>query len=367
MSRLRDCENNSSVLIKPLKMTRAKKTNNSTTSKSNGKPKNLYEVLEVSQRARPEVIDAAYKALMKQYHPDKGGDNRIAAALNEARDTLFDQEKREKYDKDRVNLEGKVIGDYRIIEQIAEGGFGTTYRGEHIEIQAPVCIKHENQISPQDEEILIEEARSIWDLRHYGIPTMKDMIRLEDESLALVMSYIPGPTLEQVIKKVKKLDPEDVAWITERSLNVLKYLHYNGVVHGDVKPQNVIIQPESHNIVLVDYGLAAVQPSRNYTNKGYTPYFASPEQERGGVILPESDFYSLGLTVIYALGGDIGTKRVPEDVPDEFCSYLKRFLVRDVLARPSWDKEDLCDTLQDLRIKVFGRRHSEMKALRGFK
>ncbi|VVB78556.1 Chaperone protein DnaJ [uncultured archaeon] len=325
----------------------------------------LYDILEVSPRARPEVIDAAYITLMKQYHPDKGGDNRIAVSLNNAREILLDHKKRKAYDESNENLEGKIVGNYRIIEQIAEGGFGKTYLGEHIHFGSMVCIKHENQISPQDEEILIDEAKAMWDLRHYGIPAIRDLLKLDDGSLALVMSYIPGPTLEQAVKKVGGLESEDVAWITERSLNVLRYLHYNGVVHGDVKPQNIIIQPESHNIVLVDYGLSAIKPTSSDGCKGYTPYFASPEQENGETILPESDFYSLGLTMIYALGGDAQQRKVPGDVPDEFCHFIKKLIARDILLRPNWEKEDLCAKLQDLRMKVFGRRHSDMKAIRG--
>jgi serine/threonine protein kinase len=327
----------------------------------------LYNLLEVSPRARSEVIEAAYRALMKQYHPDRGGDERIAQSLNNAFEILFDKDKRLEYDKDRDSLDGKIVGNYKILKKIAEGGFGKTYLGEHVSMGTPVCIKHENNISPQDEEILIEEAKSIWDLRHYGIPAIRDLLKLEDGSLALVMSYVPGPTLEQVVKKEGSLDSENVAWITERSLNILKYLHYNGVVHGDVKPQNIIIQPESHNIVLVDYGLSAIKPIAGEGNKGYTPLFASPEQLEGRTLLPESDFYSLGLTMIYALGGDVGKKKVPASTPDDFCKFIRRFLVREVISRPNWEKEDLCDTLRKLRIKVFGREHSNMKSLEGKK
>ncbi len=328
----------------------------------------LYNLLEVSPRARPSVIHAAYRTLMKEYHPDMSKDNsKVAQRLTQAKEVLLDEEKRKEYDSDMENLEGKIIGNYRVIRKIAEGGFGITYQGEQIEINAPVCIKHAHYVSPQDQEILIEEAQSIWDLRHYGIPAMRDLIKMDDGSLALIMSYIEGPTLEQIVSSIKKMDPEDVSWITERSLNVLKYLHYHGVVHGDVKPQNIIIQPESHNIVLVDYGLANIKPSHfKKGSKGYTPYFASPEQESGGIILPESDFFGLGMTMIYALGGDIQKKQVPHSVPNELCSFIKRFIVKDVLSRPNWNKEDLSESIQDLRKKVFGRRHSDMKSIEGF-
>lgn len=326
----------------------------------------LYSVLEVSPRARAEVIDAAYKVLMKEYHPDKGGTNRVATTLNEARDTLMDPKKRNDYDSKLLDMSGKIVGNYRVLEVIAEGGFGRTYRGEHVLLETPVCIKHGHKISPQDEEILMEEAKAIWDLRHYGIPAVRDLLKMDDGSPVLITSYVPGPTLEQIIKKISRIEPEDISWITTRTLNVLKYLHYHGVVHGDVKPQNIIIQPDNHAVVMVDYGLSAIRPTNNEPNKGYTPGFAAPEQENGNTIVPETDFYGLGMTLIYALGGDVLRKRVPEDTPDPLCNFIKRLIVRDVLSRPSWDKEDLVETFEKVREQSFGRIHSGFKKIRGF-
>jgi serine/threonine protein kinase len=270
------------------------------------KTQNLYEILEVSPRARPGVIKSAYDILCEEYSKGKNS-ARILKQIEQAKDTLLDKKKRADYDESRNDLTGKIIGNYRILEMIAEGGFGKTYKGEQVALDELVCIKHCNEISPQDDEILVEEAKSVWNLRHYSIPAMRDFLELDDGSHALVMSYIPGPTLDKIVDKNRKLDPEHVAWIAQRILNALKYLHYNGVVHGDVKPKNTIIQPENHMVVLVDYGLSMIKPSRDSESKGYTPYFASPEQERGETLLPESDFYSLGMTMIYALGGEKGS------------------------------------------------------------
>jgi serine/threonine protein kinase len=330
------------------------------------KKSNYYELLEVSPRARPEVIGAAYKALMKVYHPDRTKDDRVAKSLNEAHKILSNKKSRKKYDQDSITNGTVIGGEYRVTEMIAEGGFGTTYKGEHVMLGTPVCIKHALNISPQDEEILKEEAIAVWDLRHFAIPAMRNIIQLDDGSLALVMSYVPGPTLEQIIEKNKRLDPEHVCWITERILNALKYLHYNGVIHGDVKPQNIIVQPQSHTVVLVDYGLSLIRPAKDSSSKGYTPFFAPPEQIKGITLLPESDFYALGMTMIYALGGDIEKKLVPDHVPDEVCAFLKRMIVRDVLSRPRWDGEDLIETLQEIREGCFGRAHSFKRKIPGF-
>ena len=336
-----------------------------------GEPdKDLYGLLEVSPRARKEVIDAAFRVLMTTYHPDKkGGDEEVAKALNAAHAVLTDKADRAAYDRRREALGGKIIGGIRIVDMIAEGGFGTTYRGEHLLTGEPVCVKHCSRVSPQDEQVLIQEAKAVWNLRHFALPVMHDLLKLDDGSLALVMSYIPGPTLEQVVKKAGRLDAEHVAWIAERVLNVLMYLHYHGVVHGDLKPQNIIVQPESHSVVLVDFGLAMVKPAAGADSKGYTPYFAPPEEIKGLTLVPESDLYSLGMTMIYALGGGVElVKRieVPQDTPDPLCEFIRRLIARNVLSRPNWEKENVWETIQAVRKKAFGRAQSGMKAIPGY-
>jgi serine/threonine protein kinase len=334
---------------------------------------NYYDILEVSPRASTEVIHAAYKVLMQKYHPDHGGTvhGRRAKLLNESNDALCDLDRRRRYDGDRENLGGKTIGNFRIEAPIAEGGFGKTYKGTHITVGEPVCIKHCSRISSADAEILIEEARAMWDLRHFAIPAVRDLLKLDDGSLALVMSYIPGPTLAQIVEgyvaKRKRLDAEHVAWIIERVLNALSYMHRFGVVHGDLKPQNLIVQPDSHIVVLVDFGLAAIKPSRDTGAKGYTDVFAPPEQVRGSPLIPQVDFYSLGMTMLYALAsGDLGRierKEIPNFVPEPMCNFIRRLLVRDPLNRPDWGTEDIMESFRKVRAEAFGRPSSRMKIL----
>jgi serine/threonine-protein kinase len=252
------------------------------------------------------------------------------------------------------------------LSKIAEGGFGVTYKAEHIALGSLVCIKHAIGVGPAEEKILLDEARSMWDLRHYGIPAIRDVLKMPDDSLSLVMSFVPGRTLAQIREDHYKdgIDPEHVAWITERVLNVLKYLHMHGVVHGDIKPQNIIVQPESHTVVLVDYGLAALKPSARTEAKGYTPYFAAPEQIDGKVPIPETDFYGLGMTMIHSLGGDVEHVKVPGDTPDHMIAFIKSLIRRDVLQRPNWEKIDLCESIKKVREKDFGRSASNMKPLK---
>jgi serine/threonine protein kinase len=322
---------------------------------------NHYRTLEVATNASQGVVQAAYRELAKQ-HKD---DDAYMKRLNAAKEVLLDESRREKYDEGLAPGAGGVLGNYKILKVIAEGGFGRTYLAEHTVLGTKVCIKHAHRISAEDEALLHEEAKIIWDLRHYGIPNLRDTLKLDDGSVALVMSYIPGPTLAEVLEKHPKgLDAEHVAWITERIINILKYLHYHAVVHGDVKPQNVIVEPEKHMVTLVDYGLSAIRPRKDSANKGYTPYFAAPEQIQGKTLLPEADFYGLGMTMIFALGGDVQAKAVPSHTPDHMCAFIKRLISYNIHGRPRWEDEDIHESFQRIREKDFGRRTSNMKPLK---
>jgi len=324
-----------------------------------------YSILEVNPRASASVIKAAYQALVKVHHPDHGGDAKNFREITDAYEILSNPDKKKKHDKVAKNKTDTIIGSYKVVESIAEGGFGATYKGEHVLTGDPICIKHCSEISSAHDRILIDEMKSIWDLRHYALPVMRDLQRLDDGSLALMMSYIPGPTLEQVVEKAGKIEPESVAWITERILNALLYLHHHGVIHGDIKPQNVIIQPKTHSVVLVDFGLAMVKPGGSDKSLGYTPIFAAPEQIAGKPLLPASDYYGVGMLMVYALNGGkrMERKEVPSTVPDPMANFIANITKKDVLLRP---QSNLFDEFVKVRHQSFGRTRSGMKDIPGF-
>ncbi len=328
-----------------------------------------YQVLEVLPTASQEVIAAAHKALMKRCHPDHApGHEAWAARVNEAFHVLSDPDRRTAYDAELAYKPGGVVGGkYRIIEKIAEGGFGTTYKAEHLELPGTlVCIKHAGKISPEYEAILDKEARAMWDLRHFAVPAIRDYLRLPDGSVALVMSYIPGPNLHDLVEQKGPIEAEDVAWITERILNVLMYMHLNGVVHGDLKPKNIIIQADSHQVSVVDFGLALVRPTAATGSIGFTEYFSPPEAKKGLPLLPQSDLYSLGATMIFALSGNlraVSAREVPDTIPDQLCEFIRRLMHQHPLQRPDWQSENLMETIEEVRMAAFGRRRSNMRSI----
>lgn len=332
--------------------------------------KDPYKVLEVDPSARASVIDAAYRTLMKDNHPDVintiTGDR--AKEINIAYDILSNADKRKNHDKVIKNLNPKKVGPYDIIEVIAEGGFGRAYKAKHSINGELVCIKDCSNISKEDTEILIKESKTVWDLRHYALPAMRDLIQTDDGRVLLVMSYIPGPTLFQLIEKYGHIDYEHGCWIAERIINALNYMHRSGVVHGDVKPQNIIVQEDRHMAVLVDFGLSSVKPTSDTEAQGYTMFFSSPECILGKPPLPESDYYSLGMTLLYTLSGGmeyVERKMVPSGVPNELCEFIKKLIAKDISNRPQYPKDDLGDMIINIRQKLFGRRRSGLKSISG--
>lgn len=330
---------------------------------------NLYELLQVQPGADPAIIRASYKALMKLVHPDAGGNEDLAARINDAYAVLSDEERRGEYD--RLLCGGpNTIGNYEILSKIGEGGFGATYKARHNIIDELVCIKHSHETSPQHRETILNETKAIWDVRHHGMPAMRDVLTLEDGSIALVMSYVPFPSLTTLIQKAGALDPEHVAWIAERCLGVLGYLHYHGIVHGDMKPDNIMVNPKNHSVVLVDFGLSTREPTRRSSNKGYTPCFAAPEQIDD--LMPPSpatDFYGLGKTMIYCLdGGDLAkvqSHKVPAGTPRPLRKFISRLTAYDPENRPSWENENLVQTMGEARLEAFGRRRTNVLQIEG--
>jgi serine/threonine protein kinase len=325
--------------------------------------KDLYGLMQVHPRADPVVLDAAFRALMKLHAPRKADDkDTMAKEISQAYSILSVSSERRKYNdyRNRI-LETSGIGPYTILGKVARGGFGTTYKARHNRSGGLSCIKQCSEISQQSEEILKAESQAVWDLHHFGIPTMRDLLELPDGSLALVMSWVSGPTLEKIVQKAGKLDPEHVAWIAQRIIDTLGYLHDHEVVHGDIKPQNTIIQPRTHTAVLVDYGLSSVRPTAKTIAKGYTELFSPPEQLTGDKpLLPESDFYSLGMTMIYALTGDyrrVQNREIPNSVPEPMEKFIYKLIRQNILERPQRANE-LFDEIRDVRMKSFGRERT---------
>ncbi len=322
-------------------------------------PNTFYEILQVQPSAEPDVIKAAFRAIQKKCHPDHGGSNDLAAKVNDAMTVLLNPKTRKAYDKHLLKKNGNLIGNYEVLEEISEGGFGRTYKARHVLVNELACLKQNLNVSPDDTEIMMQEAKLLWDIHHYSLPTLREFFKADDGSCVFAMTYVEGKTLDKIVEKQGgALHPEHVCWMSQRLLNALHYLHHHGAVHCDVKPNNIIIKPEEHNAVLVDYGFSTIKPGRFTKPKGYTMVFAAPELLAERPPLPETDLYSLGATMIYALGGNPEAKTYPKSTPREISDFFDQFVRYDPRSRPNWEQKDLVKELSNIRVKVFGRKRS---------
>lgn len=251
------------------------------------------------------------------------------------------------------------LKNYRITKQIGEGGFGRIYQAEHILLGEKACIKQNKTESPEDAELLRLEAKLLWKLdEHHSIPSTKDFIEINKNNCVLVMSYIEGKTLQELVTTNSRVHPEDACWITERLLEALYYCHYNGIIHSDVKPENVFIEPKKHDIKLIDFGLAAHLPKHTTKPTGYTPKYAAPELKQGKPPIPETDIYGAGIVMAYAIGSDLDRKKFHKDTPTEIADFCNSLLIYDPTKRPCWERNNPLEMLSGIRQKVFGRRHT---------
>ncbi|MFH1182289.1 MAG: serine/threonine-protein kinase [Candidatus Woesearchaeota archaeon] len=252
-----------------------------------------------------------------------------------------------------------LLDEYEIVEQISEGGFGRIFVAKHKALEELACIKQNLTPGAEDVELLRQEAKILWKLCEYhSIPHAKGFYLLDSTNAALVMSYIEGKTLDSIITKHGRLHPEDASWITERLLGALYYAHSYGVIHADVKPQNVIIEPKKHDIKLIDWGLSVYRPTSMTKPVGSTPAYAAPEIIQGKPPIPESDIYGAGIVLMYALGGNPDKKVLPKDVPDKLADLCNSMLRYDPNERPNWERMNPIQRLSDIRQEVFGRRHT---------
>jgi serine/threonine-protein kinase len=233
---------------------------------------------------------------------------------------------------------GTRIGSYELLRPLGAGGFGRTFEARHALLGEKACLKLAHPgADAETEALLLREAKVLWGLHHPSLPTLRDVLRSpEDGGLVLAMRFVEGSPLAALAP----IDLPTALRVFGRLLRALRVLHHRGIVHGDVKPANIIVEPDLHGVVLVDLGLAAVRPGARSRAVGFTSAFAAPEILAGKPPLPESDLYSLGMTLVAAQGGDVERRVLPAGVPEDLLKLVAKLTRKDPAARPRWDTRD---------------------------
>lgn len=220
-----------------------------------------------------------------------------------------------------------------MVARLGGGAFSATFEARHEVLGTRACLKV--ALRPEDEPLMLDEARILWDLHHPSLPTLRDVLRDPDGRLVLAMRFVEGTPLD----RAAPLDVPTAVQVLGRLLRALRVLHHRGLVHNDVKPANILLEPDRHGVVLVDFGMCSVRPGSRSRAPGYTPLFVAPEVEAGLPPLPESDLYSLAVSVLWGLGADLEHRVLPDRVPERLLELLVRLSARDPERRPRWDTE----------------------------
>jgi eukaryotic-like serine/threonine-protein kinase len=226
--------------------------------------------------------------------------------------------------------EGAVVdGRYRIVHRLGSGGMAEVWLAEDTHLQRRIALKVLHRRFAQDREFVERfrrEAESAAGLQHPNIVSVFDRGEFEG-TYYIAMQYIEGPTLKQLIDS--GLTPEQAVVEIRQVLEAARFAHRNGVVHRDLKPQNVIVDGEGKAVV-TDFGIARAGVSE-ITQTGSvmgTPHYLSPEQAQGFDVTAVSDLYSIGVLLYEALTG-----RVPFEADSAVAVAMKQ--VSQTPQRPS--------------------------------
>ncbi len=217
-------------------------------------------------------------------------------------------------------FDGRLIaGRYEIREHIATGGMASVYKAWDHRVERVVAIKVLRNLDKNDQravERFRREARAAAALSHPNTVTIFDFVE-EENRYFLVMEYINGPTLKQVIGQQHRLPPEQAVDIAAQVCDVLQVAHSRRFIHRDIKPQNIMLVWDgaagmNGNLVgrplvkLTDFGIVRVLEESGLTKSGIvlgTADYLSPEQARGERLTDSSDLYSLGVVMFEMLTG----------------------------------------------------------------
>ena len=218
---------------------------------------------------------------------------------------------------------------YRVVAKIASGGTSTVYRGVDVRLDRPVAVKVMDSRYAGDEQFLTRfrlEARTVARLKDPGLVAVYDQ-GLDARHPFLVMELIEGGTLRELLNERGPMPPHAVAAVLRPVLGGLGAAHRAGLVHRDVKPENVLISDDGE-VKIADFGLVRAVAAAGITSASVilgTAAYLSPEQVRDGNVTARSDVYAVGILAYELLTGhtpfsgdsalSVAYQRLDADVP----------------------------------------------------
>jgi len=248
-------------------------------------------------------------------------------------------------------LLGRILGGrYELEEKIGSGGMAIVYKARCHLLKRHVAVKVLRPELVEDEGFVARfkrESQAAASLSHPNIVNIYD-VGEENGIYYIVMEYIKGKTLKEYIREKGKLDWEEAVRIAIQICSALKHAHKNGIIHRDIKPQNILVS-EDGTVKVTDFGIARAVTSATVTMAGAnvmgSVHYFSPEQARGGHVDAKSDLYSLGI-VLY----EMVTGTVPFEGDTAISVALKH--IQEKVKPPGELNPDIPKSLQDVIEKA---------------
>jgi len=202
-----------------------------------------------------------------------------------------------------------VAGRYEILDRVSEGGMATVFRARRLADGQTVALKVLREQFGSDVEFIARferEARAVSELSH------PHMVRVYDSGADgdvhfIAMEYVEGENLKDLIRRHETLPPARALEIAAQVAEALEYAHARGIVHRDIKPQNILLTREGR-VKVTDFGIARAMSQATITHTGTvlgSVQYLSPEQARGAPVGPSTDIYSLGVVLYEMVTGTL--------------------------------------------------------------
>ncbi len=202
----------------------------------------------------------------------------------------------------------RKVGSARIVREIGRGGMGVVYEAFQEGLDRPVAVKALDVKLARSKDVVERfrrEGRAYAKLRHEAIVQVHDLVERE-EGLFLVTEFVDGTDLAKLVAQGGALPPDVVSLVGARIAEALDYVHYNALLHRDVKPANVMVSREGE-VKLMDFGIAKGEEDPGLTRAGMlvgSPSYMAPEVLGGGDAGPASDVWALGVSLYELLTGE---------------------------------------------------------------
>ncbi len=267
------------------------------------------------------------------------------------------------YEKEIERLENEYVGSvlderYEILEVVGKGGMAFVLKARDLVMNRIVAIKILD-LELNDDPVAVErfkkESQAIAMMSHKNIVTVFDVV-FHDDLKYIIMEYLNGITFDKYIEKKEKLPWKEACYFMYKILGALEHSHEKGIIHSDVKPQNMIMGKDGE-IVLMDFGIAALPADMEEDAEARkealgTAYYMSPEQAGGKQVCKQSDIYSVGVILYEAVSG-----RLPF-VDDDPNKIIEMHLCETPVSPASF-ADDIPDGLIQIITKAMRKKADE--------